>query len=469
MNKENDNEVPGKIFNEQDQEKVTDGVSLLNGDPKKAILKLSGPLIVAFVISTSYNMINAAWVSGLGSDALAAVGIISPICMIVSALSWGLGAGVSSSISRRIGARDKSGADNTAMHAMLLTIIVSVILTLVLLCFLEPMLVFIGAGTALGPALEYGYVFFAGTIFTVFTQVAFSILRGEGDTKRTMYAMAAGSLINIILDPILIYWAGLGIAGAAWGTIISLFLVSAVQIYWLLIKKDTYVSLSWKAFAPSTNLTKDIFIVGFPISLENILMSIDGMIINSILILMSGTDAVAVYTACLRVLMVAIIPLTAIASASVPVFGAAIGSRRYGNLSIILNYSIKFSILIGAATSIITAAFAPQITMLFTYSSESARLAPTMIACMQVMSFFYPFAALALISSGLFQGAGKGLTSLYLFILRDIVCILTLVYVLGVVLGLGQQGVWWGVVLGNIIGGIFSFLWARLYISRVGS
>ena len=109
---------------EPDQKEMTRGVSLLIGDPKKAILKLSGPMIVAMMILAAYNLVNAVWVSGLGSDALAAVGFVSPIFMVVVGLSNGLGAGVSSSISRRIGARDKSGADNTTMHAMLLTIIV---------------------------------------------------------------------------------------------------------------------------------------------------------------------------------------------------------------------------------------------------------------------------------------------------------------------------------------------------------
>lgn len=122
MNKQNGNPVPGQAFDERDQEKITEGVSLLIGDPKKAILKLSGPMIVAMIISATYNVVNAAWVSGLGSDALAAVGFVTPVFMVVMGLSIGLGAGASSAISTRIGARDKSGADNATMHAMLLVI-----------------------------------------------------------------------------------------------------------------------------------------------------------------------------------------------------------------------------------------------------------------------------------------------------------------------------------------------------------
>mgnify|MGYP001092066760 CR=1 FL=1 len=164
-------------------------------------------MIVAMIISSTYNVVNAAWVSGLGSDALVAVGFVTPIFMVVMGLSIGLGAGASSAISRRIGARDKNGADNATMHAMILVVIVSVISTLILLRFSEPLMVLMGAGYALGLALEYGRIIFLGSILVVFVNMAFAILRGEGDARRTMYAMAGGSLINAVLDPILIYWA----------------------------------------------------------------------------------------------------------------------------------------------------------------------------------------------------------------------------------------------------------------------
>ena len=103
---------------------------------------------------------------------------------------------------------------------------------------------------------------------------------------------------------------------------------------------------------------------------------------------MSGIDAVAVYTVGWRVIMVAVIPLIAIATAEISVAGAAIGARRYENLSIIHNYSTKLGFVIGAATAIITGILAPQITTLFTYTPQSAHLAPTMISFMHVTCLF---------------------------------------------------------------------------------
>ena len=440
---------------------------MLIGDPKRAIWKLSGPMIVAMIISATYNVVNAAWVSGLGSDALAAVGFVTPIFMIVMGLSIGLGAGASSALSRRIGARDKRGADNATIHAMFLMVIVSAISTLALLRFSEPLLALMGAGDSLGLALEYGRIVFLGSILVAFTNMAYAILRGEGDAKRTMYAMAGGSAVNAALDPILIYWAGMGIAGAAWGMIISLLLVSAVLCYWLFVKKDTYVSFSRAAFSPSLDLMKDILAVGIPASLEFLLYSIDAIIINGMLVRVSGTDAVAVYTAGWRVIMMALVPLIAIGTAEISVAGAAIGSRKYANLSVIHDYSTRLGVIIGVATAAVTLIFAQQITSFFTYTPESAALAPTMIAFMQVMCLFYPFVSPGIMSACLFQGAGKGLTSLFLNMLRDVVLITMMAFVLGVVLGLGEHGIWWGIVFGNVVGGILSFLWARTYISRM--
>ncbi|NMC11023.1 MAG: MATE family efflux transporter [Methanothrix sp.] len=451
------------------QKEPTRGVSLLIGDPKKAILTLSGPMVAAMMMLAAYNLVNAIWVAGLGSDALAAIGFVMPIYMVIVGLSNGLGAGVSSSISRKIGAHDKAGADNTAMHALLITIVISSILTVTLIYFLEPLLAAMGAGASTGLAVEYGRTVFAGSIFIVFTNVAYAVLRGEGDTKRTMYAMSAGSLINVVLDPLLIYHAGMGISGAAWGTIISLVLVSAVLIYWLQIKRDTYVSLSWRTFHPDMNVVWDMLRVGLPASVEFLMYSIDGIIINSMLVHVSGTDAVAVYTAGWRIIMLAIIPMLAIGTAEISVAGAAFGARRYVNLSVIHNYSTRLGLIIGVATAVFTWAFAPQITMIFTYTSQSAHLAATMVAFLHVMCLFYPFASPGIMSASLFQGTGRGGTSLIINMLRDLILMTLMSFILGIVLGLGQEGIWWGIVFGNIVGSIIGYSWARHYASRMRS
>lgn len=102
------------------------GVAIMTGDPKRAILKLSGPMIIAMLLMSFYNLADAIWVAGLGDYALAAVGFITPFFMVLIGLGNGLGAGANSVISRCIGARNKAGADNAAMNAMVLTAAVSI-------------------------------------------------------------------------------------------------------------------------------------------------------------------------------------------------------------------------------------------------------------------------------------------------------------------------------------------------------
>ncbi len=206
----NEEEIPGTMKG------ITEGVDLITGDPKRAILKLSGPLIVAMLLTSAYNLVDAIWVSGLGGDALAAVGFVTPLFMILVGLSNGIGAGATSAISRCIGAHNKEGVNNTAMHTLVITIIISAVLTVLLEIFLYPILSIMGAGNTIDMAMSYGTVIFASTILMLFTGAAYGILRSEGDTKRNLHAMIIAAVVNIILDPILIYLARWGIAGAAW-------------------------------------------------------------------------------------------------------------------------------------------------------------------------------------------------------------------------------------------------------------
>lgn len=174
-------------------------------------------MIIAMLLYSTYNIVNAIWVAGLGSDALAAVGFISPLFLVIIGLGNGLGAGTTSAIARKIGAGDHAGANNTAVHAILLTVAISALATIPLVLWTEEIALLFGAGKTAGLAGEYGRIIFASTILLLLTNVGSAILRAEGDTKRTMYIMAVSAVMNMILDPLLIYSVGLGIAGACLG------------------------------------------------------------------------------------------------------------------------------------------------------------------------------------------------------------------------------------------------------------
>jgi putative MATE family efflux protein len=424
-------------------------------------------MMAAMLLMSLYNLVNAIWVAGLGPDALAAVGFMTPVFMIFIGLGNGLGAGVSSAIARRIGARDRVGADSAATNGLVISLAVTVVLTVPLVIFAEPIAVLFGAGPVAPLAAEYGRVLFTGSIFILFTTIAYSILRGEGDTRRTMYAMAGSSVLNAVLDPILIYRAGLGVAGAALATVISLAVVTGILLYWFYGKKDTYISLSFRGFSPEREAITDILRVGFPASLEYVFMSILSIIVNIILVTVAGTDAVAVYTSGWRLVMFAVIPELAISTTLVAIVGASFGSRDYHKLETAHGYAVRLGMYIAFGMTALVLLFAPQIAYLFTYTEASAFLAPDIAAFLRVISLVFLVIPLGLMSVAVFQGTGKGLTSLFLNILRNLAFVAVFVWLLALILGFGEAGVWFGIVIGNIIGGVVSFLWARLYITRL--
>jgi putative MATE family efflux protein len=387
--------------------------------------------------------------------------------MILIGIGSGLGAGVASAISRRIGAKDKAGADNTAVHALLITVIVSAVLTLPLIFLTGQIVSLFGAGKTAVLATAYGQVVFLGMVLILFTNIAYAILRAEGDARRAMYVMGASSVLNMVLDPLLIYTAGMGIAGAAWGMVISLLTVSGVLLYWFFVKRDTYVTISYSAFSWDKKTVRDILGVGLPASVEFLLMSVLAIFINGMLVAVAGTDGVAIYTAGWRVVFFAIIPLIAIGTSVISVAGAVYNARQFAKIRTAHTFSITIGVAISLAISAITFVFARQIAVIFTYSPESAPLAPEIAAFLATMCFFYPFVPPGIMSESVFQATGKGVTSLIITILRNLVFIAIFAYLIGIVLGYGEHGIWWGIVAGDILGGIVSFIWARVYISRL--
>lgn len=442
-------------------------IAMVTGDPKRAIRVLSVPMIISMLLIMSYNLADSIWVAGLGPNAIAALGFTSPIFMLVTGLGNGLGAGATSLIARCIGAGNKNKADNAAMHAIILAIVVSVILTIVLWISLPFILQAVGAGNTIGLALEYGEVVFGGLIFLIFSSVASGILRAEGDVNRPMYAIAVTTVLNVILDPIFIYYFGWGIAGAAWATILSSSISCAIMIYWIIIKRDTYVKFSRKGFKADWNVAGNILAVGLPASAESFVMSILGVFLNLILVVTGGTEAVAVYTAGWRVVMMVMILPIGIGTATITVAGAAFGARKYENLKTALTYSTKLGLTISIVVGLLLYIFSGFIAAVFTYSPQTANLAPEIAAFIRVMSLFFIPIQMGISASSVFQGMGKGLTSLILTVLRELAFIAVFAYLFTFTFNFGTHGAWWGLVVGNAMGCILAYTWVNMYLKRL--
>jgi len=446
---------------------TTNGVKTLLGNPRKAIIRLSLPMIVAMSVQTLYNIVDALWVSGLGPDALAAVGFFFPFFFMVMAFATGLGVGSSSAISRMIGAHDKKGADSVAAHSCVIMALLSAVITFPFIFFIDTIFERMGAGAIGHVASSYSRIMFAGTIIIFFSNVSSALLRGEGDVKRAMYAMMLGAGLNIVLDPIFIYTLHLGVPGAAWATISSLFISALLLFYWTCIKKDTYISITFRHFRLKSHIVMDILRVGIPSAIMQLAMAFSVLFLNMIVVNVGGTDGIAVYTTGWRVAMVAVLPLLGMATAVISVTGAAYGGRAYKKLKDAYYYALKIGVIIEFCIAAATYVFAPQITALFTQTQESTRIAHDLIIFCRVMFVFYPATAFGISSSALFQGIGKGTNALTLTIIRTIVLTTPIAYLLAVIFDMGLQGVWWGIVTGNTLGALVAYVWARITIHRL--
>ena len=338
-------------------------IELIRGDPKKAINKLSVPMMASMLLIMAYNIADSVWVAGLGAEALAAIGFITPLFLIVIGLGNGIGSGANSLMARAIGAKNKALVNNAALHAIVITLIISIVAPLILVPLLPQIITLMGGGETLEYALAYGNITFGLMIVFLFSSVASAILRAEGDVNRATIAMAITAVLNIVLDPIFIYTLGMGIAGAGWATIISATISCVVMIYWMWVKKDTYVDLHFSQFKPSKAVLFDILKVSIPSTAEQFIMSLLAMVINAMLVMVATTDAVAVYTAGMRLIQIAMIPLMGLGTALLTVGGAAYGARNYKKLNISLNYTVKTGFIISIVMAIIFAILPGSILM----------------------------------------------------------------------------------------------------------
>lgn len=442
----------------------TKGVKILLGDPKKAIFKLALPMVVAMLAQTVYNFVDAIWVSGLGADALSAVGFFFPFSFMVMAVAIGLGVGAGSAISRKIGAKDKAGADNIAVHAIIIMLLVAVIFTIPMFVFAEKIFFHLGAGRTIDMAVPYARIMFAGAIVVFFANVANAILRSEGDMRRAMLAMIFGSGINIILDPIFIYTLKLGVAGAAWASVLSMLITSLILFNWLFLKKNTYVSFNFHGFRFKREVLKDIFKVGLPASAQRLSMALTMLVMNLILVRVAGTDGVAIYSTGWRVITIALLPLFGMSTAVVSITAAAFGQHDFKKINIVFMYALKIGIVIEVLVTIALFLLIPQITAIFTRAEGAVRIADDLMIFLRIMSLFYTFVVLGMFSSAVFQGTGKGMNALIVTIIRSVVLTSIFVLVFAFILGMGLLGIWFGITIGNILGATVAFLWAKAYV-----
>ena len=442
-------------------------IEMITGDPKKAINKLAIPIIASMFLIFANNIIDSIWVAGLGADPLAALGYITPLFMILVGIGNGIGAGANSLISRYIGAQNKHNANNAAIHSLIISVIISIIVTIVLLVFLKDLLNIMGAASVLSYAMEYGVVMFSWSFAVLIPPIIGGAFRAEGDIKRATIPIALTAITNMILDPIFIYGLNLKVAGAAWATGLTALIGLILMLYWIFIKKDTYLSYTRKDFENNLTMYKDILVVGIPASLEQLVLAALSIIVNFMLTIVSGSVAVAVYTAGWRIISIGMLPAIGVGTAAISVAGVAYGSRKYENLRVTLRYAVKIGLISSIVVCAILYLFAPQIALIFSYSESSSQLAPLIAAFLQLMCLFILYVPFGASAGNVFQGVGKGTTSFILTLFREFILVLIFSYILGFILNWGEFGIYSGMLLGGLIGSVIAYIYIELYIKEL--
>ena len=443
-------------------------VELMRGEPEIAVRKLAIPIMISMLLTASYNIVDGIWVAGLGQAAIAGIGFVTPIFMILNGVSVGLGNGATSSISRAVGAKNHDGASKSAAHSLFIFLIASIILTLFLITIQEPLLRAYGAsGQSLVEGLKYGTPLFAGLFAFMFGNGGSGILRGEGDMKRAMYAMIVSVVLNFVLDPVFIYVLGLGSAGASLATIVSSLGSAMVIMYWILIKKDTYVDVNLKEFKFDSKIAKDILKVGIPSSLDMLMMSIAMSFYLMFISAIGGEYGIAAFTSGQRLYLFGIMPLTAVGSAVAAVSGSSFGAKNWEFLKRTHTYGTKFAMMMSLAITVLLVIFAPQLALIFAYTPDTAPLIPEITNFLRIASFGLLLVGIGMPSNFFSQGIGRGTTSLAWTIIRELILTVSFTYLFGMVFNWGLTGIWTGLATGRIIASIFNYIYARYTIAKL--
>lgn len=443
-------------------------VEVMRGNPETAVKKLAIPIMISMLLTASYNIIDGVWIAGLGQEAIAGIGFITPIFMILNGVSVGLGSGATSSISRFVGAKNHKKASQSAAHSLLIFLIASVVLTIVLLILQEPLLKLYGAsGESLAQGIKYGTPLFLGLFAFIFANGASGILRGEGDMKRAMYAVVVSVILNAILDPICIYILGWGSAGAAIATILSSICSAIVILYWILVKKDTYVDVNLGEFKFDSSIAKDILKVGIPASMDMLVMAIAMSLYMIFISSIAGEFGIASFTSGQRLYLFAIMPLTAIGTAVTAVVGSSFGAKNGEYISRAHKFGAKFGIIFGTCVTLILVVFATQLSTIFAYTAETAHLVPEITRYLQIACLCLPLTGAGMASSFFYQGIGKGTISLSWTIIREVIFTVGATFFFGIYLGWGLIGIWAGLAIGRTTASILNYLYARYTIKGI--
>lgn len=429
----------------------------------KLLFKLSTPVIVGMLVQALYNVVDTFFVGqAYGTESVQAIGGLSiafPIQMIIMAFGIVLGTGGSSIISRALGARENEKAERTLGNVFSLSLILSILIAIPCLLYLEPILEIFGATPGILPyAMEYLEYIIAGGIFFVFGVAVQNIVRAEGNARLAMNAMLIGAGLNILLDPFFMFGFGMGIKGAAIATVLS----QAVSSAWLLLyclKGKGAVHFKSIYLKPDMNIIKEIWSIGIGSFVMQVSGSVMMIFVYNALATYGGDVALAVFGVIIKVNSFIFLPLLGMSFGLQPIVGYNYGAKQYERIAKAVKMSLMATMTFGALGLLIIYLFTEQILGLFSPDPQYLAVGKHAI---RTMLLGMPLIGLNVVSMTLFQALGKSRPSFILSISRQILFLIPLVIILPGIYKL--DGVWAAYPISDILALLLSgYLLLRVY------
>ncbi|WP_456419365.1 MATE family efflux transporter [Methanocaldococcus infernus] len=422
---------------------------LLDENPRRAVINISKPIILATFVESIYSIVDTIWVSKLGTLALSAIGASFPLLILLYAISWGLGIGVSSAISRRIGAKREEEIKEVIGTSVVLGLLFSILLFIVSL-FLSDIYSLMGIyGEVKRLSISYIAPILKFSIIFIFFDIILGILRGMGESKKVMKVSVIGSFLNIILDPIFIYTLNLGIAGAAYATLISL-IIGALSIK---SSVKLYLRFNFK-------IAKDLLRVSLPTTFIDLSTAVIFFFLTSLVSKVSGNYGLAIYTASLRVTDLGFIPIIGLASGAASVIGAYYGAKDIKRLKEAYFFSIKLGLAMEALIVVLLIILSPYLALLFTF--ENSNIYKDLVFYIKIASLYLLFMPPFFISTSLYQGIGEGEKAFFLSLLRNFLRV-----IFPYLLAINLFFIFIGLMLGELVSSLISFILSLLALKFI--
>jgi putative MATE family efflux protein len=420
----------------------------------RLMFKYFVPAFVGVFANALYNIVDRIFIGqGVGAEALAGISVIFPIMLIMMGFGMLIGIGSGVYVSINMGRKDMERAEQTLGTGFALMILVSFIIMIITYLLKEPILRSFGSTEeTFRYANDYLNIILAGTPFMVIGFSLNNVIRSEGNARIAMYSMIISAGANIVLDPIFIFWLGMGVKGAAWATVISMFIL----MVWVLVHfrgKRAVIRLRNKNIRINRGILVEIVAIGMAPFAMQIANSVVQGLINKKLIDFGGDLAVGAMGIINSVVSLFIMAVVAINMAAQPIIGFNYGAKAVPRVKEALRLSLIAATVIAVGSFIFIEAIPGTIVRLF--NTDSPELYEITVHGLRLVALALPLVGYQVVASHYFQAIGKAKIAIFATLFRQVIGLIPLLFILPEFWGI--SGIWLAYPLADLMAGIVVF------------